>query len=80
MFLKQTLDPLLPLCQDRHGNFFVNFLSAVSQKRETEVNRTSMREGCFSQRVEELARVINPIIQGWSNYFSRVRCHHIYSI
>ncbi|MCX7100112.1 MAG: hypothetical protein NTX38_01090, partial [Methylobacter sp.] len=28
---------------------------------------------CFSNSVEELAKAINPMIQGWINYYSRFR-------
>jgi len=30
-------------------------------------------KGCFSLGVEELANLINPMIQGWINYYARFR-------
>ena len=61
--------------RDRNGNFFVSFSPAVSRKA-LKVMRLKIREhplikNGFSQSVVELAKAINPIIQGWINYYGK---------
>lgn len=59
--------------RDRQGNFFVSFSPAVSRKAlkamRFKIKEHPLIKGCFSLSIEELARVINPIIQGWINYY-----------
>lgn len=54
------------------GKYFVNFSPAVSQKAAKSIRRT-MREWGLHRRsdkaLEDLARMFNPIIRGWINYF-----------
>ena len=61
--------------RDRNGNFFVSFSPAVSRKA-LKAMRLKIREhplikNGFSQSVVELAKAINPIIQGWINYYGK---------
>ncbi len=59
--------------KNRKGKYFVNFSPAVSPKA-TKALRKTMREWCLHQRsdksLEDLARMFNPILRGWANYFS----------
>lgn len=61
----------------RDGRFFVSFSPAVSRKAlkamRLKVKEHPVVERCFSNSVEELARAINPMIQGWINYYSCFR-------
>lgn len=63
--------------RDRDGKFFVSFSPAVSRKAlkamRSKIKEHPLIRGCFSQSIEELARAINPIIQGWINYYGRFR-------
>lgn len=63
--------------RDRQGNFFVSFSPAVSRKAlkamRFKIKEHPLIKGCFSLSIEELARVINPIIQGWINYYGMFR-------
>jgi RNA-directed DNA polymerase len=59
------------------GKFFVSFSPAVSRK-SLKAMRSKLKEHpvvsrCFSQSVEELAKAINPMIQGWINYYGKFR-------
>ncbi|RFM29215.1 hypothetical protein DXN04_33870 [Chitinophaga silvisoli] len=53
----------------------VSFSPAVSQKKLTLMRRTIKEHPvisrCYSNSIEECARDINPIIQGWINYYGR---------
>jgi RNA-directed DNA polymerase len=59
---------------NRWGKYFVNFTPAVSNKA-AKVFRHTSRSWNWPQRsdksLEDLARIFNPIIQGWINYYSR---------
>lgn len=57
------------------GRFFVSFSPAVSQKKLT-LMRGAIRNhpvisGSYSKSIEECAHDLNPIIQGWINYYGR---------
>lgn len=63
--------------RDRQGKFFVSFSPAVSRKSLKQM-RTSIKEHpmircLFNQEIEEVAKAINPMIQGWINYYGRFR-------
>lgn len=63
--------------RDRYGKFFVSFTPGVSRKAQKAM-RQKVREHplikrCFSLSVEELARAINPMLQGWVNYYGSFR-------
>ena len=63
--------------RDRDGKFFVSFSPAVSRKSlkaiRLKIKEHPMVKACFSQGVTELARAINPMIQGWINYYGALR-------
>jgi RNA-directed DNA polymerase len=58
--------------KDRRGKYFVGFLPAVSNKA-VKAMRQTLRTLGFNRRVhldlEDLARVANPIVRGWINYY-----------
>jgi RNA-directed DNA polymerase len=55
----------------------VSFTPAVSRKSlkaiRLKIKEHPMIKGCFSQGITELARTINPMIQGWINYYGHFR-------
>ncbi len=61
--------------RSKTGQFFVSFSPAVSLKKLTLMRRTirdhPVITGNYSIGIEECARALNPIIQGWINYFGR---------
>ena len=60
--------------KNRFGKYFINFSPAISNKAAKAIRRKS-RGWSWSKRsdksLEDLARMFNPIIQGWINYYSR---------
>jgi len=56
------------------GKLFTNFLPAISKNAIKSI-RTQIRKYRISHRVdksiEDLARILNPKIRGWSNYYGR---------
>jgi RNA-directed DNA polymerase len=71
-FLGYTFRPRL--AKNRWGKHFVNFLPAVSKDAITEMGR-EIRSWHIARRsdksLEDLARMFNPIVQGWINYYGR---------
>jgi RNA-directed DNA polymerase len=72
-FLGYTFQPRR--AKNRWGKFFVSFLPAMSAKAAKRV-RTTIREWRMAstrnnQRLEDLARVVNPVVRGWMNYYGR---------
>ncbi len=74
-FLGYTFRPRS--ARDSNGKFFVSFSPAVSRKAlkamRLKIKEHPMVSRCFSQSVKELAKAINPMIQGWINYYGRFR-------
>jgi RNA-directed DNA polymerase len=74
-FLGYTFRPRS--AKDSKGKFFVSFSPAVSRRSlkamRQKLKTHPMVKGCFSQSVEELAKAINPMIQGWINYYGKHR-------
>lgn len=72
-FLGYTFRPRS--CRNKDGSFFVSFSPAVSRKAlkamRLKVKNHPLIKGCYSLEVEELAQAVNPIIQGWINYYSQ---------
>ncbi len=60
----------------RKGKFFCSFSPAISktavQKIRDEIRRWKLHR-CTVQSIEELARMINPQLRGWFNYYGRFR-------
>jgi len=72
-FLGYTFQPRR--AKNRWGNFFVSFLPAMSNKAAKRIRKTirewRMASTRNNQRLEDLARVVNPVIRGWMNYYGR---------
>jgi len=81
-FLGYTFRPRSSRCKD--GRFFVSFSPAVSQKSlkamRSRIKRHPVIKGCYSESIETVARILNPIIQGWINYYGRFRKSSLSSI
>lgn len=72
-FLGYTFQPRR--AKNRWGKFFVAFLPAISTKAANEI-RKSIREWRMAttrsnQELEDLARLVNPVVSGWMNYYGR---------
>ncbi len=72
-FLGYTFRPRSTRCAN--GKFFVSFSPAVSRKAlkamRLKAKEHPILKRSFSQSVEQLAKAINPMIQGWINYYAR---------
>jgi RNA-directed DNA polymerase len=59
--------------KNRWGKFFISFTPAVSNKA-AKAMRNTLRSWALHNRsdktLEDLARMFNPVIQGWINYFA----------
>jgi RNA-directed DNA polymerase len=72
-FLGYTFQPRR--AKNRYGKFFVSFLPAISTKAAKKI-RATIREWRMAstrnnQRLEDLARLVNPTVRGWMNYYGR---------
>ena len=60
--------------KNRWGRYFVSFLAAIGAQATKAVRRT-IRHWRMSIRnklsLEDLARLINPAVRGWMNYYGR---------
>ncbi|MDP3055443.1 MAG: group II intron maturase-specific domain-containing protein, partial [Methylobacter sp.] len=69
--------------KNRWGKYFINFSPAISNKAAKAIRSTS-RGWSWPKRsdknLEDLARMFNPIIQGWINYYSRYYKSALYPI
>jgi RNA-directed DNA polymerase len=72
-FLGYTFQPRR--AKNRWGKFFVSFLPAMSAKAAKRVRQTirewRMASTRNNQRLEDLARHINPVVRGWLQYYGR---------
>jgi group II intron reverse transcriptase/maturase len=72
-FLGYTFQPRR--ARNRYGKFFVSFLPAVSNKAAKAVRQTirewRMASTRNNQSLEDLARLVNPVVRGWTNYYGR---------
>ena len=72
-FLGYTFQPRR--AKNRWGKFFVSFLPAMSAKAAKAI-RATIREWRIpatrnNQRLEDLARLTNPSVRGWMNYYGQ---------
>ena len=72
-FLGYTFQPRR--AKNRWGKYFVSFLPAISTKAAKKI-RAAIREWRMAstrnnQRLEDLARLVNPSVRGWMNYYGR---------
>ncbi len=72
-FLGYTFQPRR--AKNRQGEFFVSFLPAISTKAATAIRATirqwRMASTRNNQTLEDLARLVNPSVRGWMNYYGR---------
>lgn len=71
-FLGYTFRPRRSI--DAHGEVFLNFSPAISKKARTEIWEAirSWNPGYWvSKELADIAKEINPVIQGWINYYGR---------
>src|SRR3954453_19482827 len=61
--------------KNRWGRSFISFLPAISTKAATAIRQTirgwRMASTRTNQRLEDLARLANPVVRGWLNYYGR---------
>jgi len=60
--------------KSRKGKYFINFSPAISNKAAKRVRQEirSWQLRCrFDKKIDDLAGMFNPIIQGWINYYGR---------
>lgn len=72
-FLGYTFQPRR--AKGRSGKFFVSFLPAISDKAAKKI-RATIREWRMpstrnNQRLEDLARLVDPSVRGWLNYYGQ---------
>ncbi len=72
-FLGYTFQPRR--AKSRYGKFFVSFLPAISTKSAKKIRKTirewRMASTRNNQRLEDLARLVNPAVRGWMTYYGR---------
>jgi RNA-directed DNA polymerase len=72
-FLGYTFQPRR--AKNRWGKHFVSFLPAMSTKAAKAIRATSrewrMASTRNNQHLEDLARLVNPAVRGWLNYYGR---------
>ena len=72
-FLGYTFRPRR--AKTRRGTFFINFLPAISSKAAKAIRQTirawRMASTRNNQRLEDLARLVNPVVRGWLHYYGR---------
>src|SRR3954452_21180655 len=72
-FLGYTFQPRR--AKNRWGRYFVSFLPAISTKAATAIRQTvrgwRMASTRNNQCLEDLARLVNPVVRGWLNYYGR---------
>jgi group II intron reverse transcriptase/maturase len=72
-FLGYTFQPRR--AKNRWGGYFVSFLPAISTKSAQAVRKTirewRMASTRNNQQLEDLARLMNPVVRGWMNYYGR---------
>jgi len=72
-FLGYTFQPRL--AKNRWGKLFVSFLPAISARAAKAIRQTirewRMASTRNNQRLEDLARLTNPVVRGWMNYYGR---------
>jgi RNA-directed DNA polymerase len=72
-FLGYTFRPRR--AKNRRGKFFVSFLPAISDKAAKAIRETirdwRLAATRNNQSLEEIARLVNPSVRGWANYYGR---------
>jgi group II intron reverse transcriptase/maturase len=72
-FLGYTFQPRR--AKNRYGKFFVSFLPAISTQAAKAIRQTIRKWRMASTRnnqcLEDLARLVDPSVRGWMNYYGR---------
>ena len=71
-FLGYTFRPRLSM--NRWGKTFVNFSPGISNPAATAIRQTIrdwQLDCCIDKRIDDLARMFNPMIRGWITYYGR---------
>jgi group II intron reverse transcriptase/maturase len=72
-FLGYTFQPRR--AKNHRGKFFVSFLPAISTTAAKAIRKTirdwRLAYSWSNQRLEDLARLVNPVVRGWMNYYGR---------
>ena len=72
-FLGYTFQPRR--AKNRWGKYFVSFLPAIGTKAANAIRKTirewRMASTRNNQRLEDLARLVNPSVRGWMDYYGR---------
>ena len=72
-FLGYTFQPRR--AKNHRGKFFVSFLPAISTKAAKAIRKTihdwRLAFSRNNQCLEDLARLVNPVVRGWMNYYGR---------
>jgi hypothetical protein len=72
-FLGYTFQPRR--AKNHRGKFFVSFLPAISTTAAKAIRKTirdwRLAYSRSNQRLEDLARLVNPVVRGWMNYYGR---------
>lgn len=80
-FLGYTFQPRL--VRDKERKFFVSFSPAISTKAAKEIRQTVKKKWKLKSQTEleldDLAKLYNPMIRGWINYFGRFHGSALYS-
>jgi RNA-directed DNA polymerase len=80
-FLGYTFRPRLS--KNKHGKHFVNFTPAVSEDARKAISR-EIRSWHITRRSDktllDLARMFNPIVQGWINFYGRFYKSWLYPV
>ena len=78
-FLGYTFRPRL--AKNKHGQFFVGFLPAVSDKAAKAIRQEIRRWRLnvhSDKALSDLASFVNPIVRGWCNYYGRFYKSRLY--
>jgi RNA-directed DNA polymerase len=80
-FLGYTFQPRL--VRNKEKEFFVSFSPAISSNAAKEIRQTVKKKWNIKSQMElevdELAKLYNPVIRGWINYFGRFHGSALYS-
>jgi len=69
--------------KNRHGKYFINFSPAVSNKAATYMRQTIRQWRIHLKpglKLEDIAREVNPVLQGWINYYGRFYKSQMYPV
>ncbi len=80
-FLGYTFRPRR--AKNKYGDYFVTFSPAVSNSAKKAMRQTIRRWRLQSRAhiaLEDIARVVNPVIRGWINYYGCFRKSELYSV